>query len=63
MSFHAVVGENHGVESERTDQTLRSPLNKFLAIFYILSGARKKIRTKAILIPLFFYDLYTLIQA
>ena len=43
MSFHAVVGENHGVESERTDQTLRSPLNTFLAIFYILSGARKKI--------------------
>ena len=41
MSFHAVVGENHGVERERTDQTLRSPLHTFLAIFYILSGAHK----------------------
>jgi hypothetical protein len=43
MSFHDVVGENYGVESERTDQTLRSPFKNILAIFNILSGARKKI--------------------
>jgi hypothetical protein len=42
MSFHAVDGENHGVESDMTDQTLRSPLKTFLAIFDILGGARKK---------------------
>ena len=38
-----MIGENHGVLSERTDQTLRSPLKTFLAIFDILGGARKKI--------------------
>ena len=42
MSFHAMVRENLGVESEIYYHTLRSPLQTFLAISYIFSGARKK---------------------
>ena len=43
MSFHAMIGENHGVESDMTDHTLRSPLSTFSVFLYKMSAAKKRV--------------------